>query len=65
MRMKSVDCGLGETATISGLGAFLFAVRAASAPTGLLPGRALPVVIRCLIAGLFTASFVTWRDRWR
>ncbi|HKB46230.1 MAG TPA: hypothetical protein VKC57_00940 [Ktedonobacterales bacterium] len=40
MRMESVDCGLGETATISGLGAFPFAVRAASAPTEPLPGAA-------------------------
>ncbi|HEX9411876.1 MAG TPA: hypothetical protein VF916_00080 [Ktedonobacterales bacterium] len=60
-----VDRVLSVTATLFGIGAFLFALRTASNPMGLhgsQPGWALPVGIVCLIAGLTTASLVTWRE---
>jgi hypothetical protein len=59
-----VDRVLCVTATLLGIGAFLFALRTASNPMGLHGsqlGWALPVGIVCLMVGLTTASLVTWR----
>ncbi len=65
MRTKPVDRVLYVTASLFGIGAFIGALRLASDPLGPQPGWALPVGIVCLIAGLTTASLVTWRGHWR
>ncbi len=50
--MKPLDRVLCITAALWGIDQCIFAVRAASAPMGLLPGRTLPVGIRCLSPAL-------------
>ena len=61
--MKRLTRVLSVTAALFGISAFLFAVDAVSDPRNTYPGWVLPVGIVCLIAGLSTASLVTWRGR--
>jgi hypothetical protein len=63
--MKPVDRVLCITAALFGVGAFVCALRGVGDPRNDYPGWVLPVGINCLIAGLTTASLVTWRGRWR
>ncbi len=62
--MKPFDRVLCLTAALFGIGAFLFALRLASNPTGPHPGWAVPVGIICLIVGLSAASLGMKRGRW-
>jgi hypothetical protein len=59
----AVDRVLCITAALFGIGAFLFALRGVDDPRNDYPGWVLPFGIVCLIAGLTTASFITWRGR--
>jgi hypothetical protein len=63
--MKPLDRVLCLTAALFGIGAFLFALLAVGDLRNTYPGWVLPFGIACLIAGLTTASLVTWRGRWR
>ena len=63
--MKPFDRVLCITAALFGVGAFLFALLAVGDPRNQYPGWVLPLGIVCLLTGLTTASFVTWRGCWR
>jgi hypothetical protein len=63
MRMKPLDRVLCITAALFGIGAFLFALRGVGDPRNTYPGWVLPFGIIYLIAGVTTASLVTWRNR--
>ncbi len=65
MRPRPLDRMLCITAALWGIGAFIFVLRAAGDPRNNYPGWVLPFGIVFLIAGLTTASLVTWRGRWR
>jgi len=63
--VKPFDRMLCVTAALFGIGAFLFALHAASNPLGPHAGWLMPIGIVCLLVGLTTASLVTWRGRGR
>jgi hypothetical protein len=61
--MKPFDRVLCITAALFGLRAFIFALRGVGDLRNAYPGWVLPFGIICLIAGVTTASLVTWRNR--
>jgi hypothetical protein len=63
--MKWLNRVLSVTATLFGIGAFLFALCVASDPRGTHPALVLSVGIVCLIVGLSAASLAAGRGRWR